>query len=341
MFEMVNLTVSPLLIRNLTRRSLEEIPSNPTISDLPGDYVKLVAKNIKKVDSAFPSNIQPLICKNCGKKDKFNLGHVTINVQKYNVNKPEEIDKHIQTTGYFRCIVCNSAGQWEITNEYRMMAISSLLTFDSPFAKDRYTFGKNLLFDGSSHNYATDAEEYLLEKIKYSKEDSYLWNRLGNLYYKGNRADLAVCAYEKSISIDTMQTESRYSLGMILTPIDPKEAAKHYQLMLISAVKYKRLSVSSLRDLLSNGVRDLVYLNSITNGEISIIPPMSLYQELQVEMPISEDSSLNIIEGILDSTNLESFYPIAEMFMDKRRMKLPKVVSKKQKKAKQKKRKKK
>jgi hypothetical protein len=30
-----------------------------------------------------------------------------------------------------------------------------------------------------------------------STEDSLLWNRLGNLYYKGGRADLAVIAFER------------------------------------------------------------------------------------------------------------------------------------------------
>ncbi len=41
---------------------MEEIPTSPNISDLPGNYVQLVAKNLKKAASAFPSNIQPLIC---------------------------------------------------------------------------------------------------------------------------------------------------------------------------------------------------------------------------------------------------------------------------------------
>lgn len=319
---MVYLNISPLLINVLTGRSLEEIPASPNISDLPGSYVQLVAKNSKKIPSAFPSNIQPLVCKNCGKKAKYDLGHVTINVEKYKRDQTEEIDKYIQTTGYFRCKHCNSTGKWEITNEYRMMALSALLTFNSPLAEDRFTFGKNMLFDGSSHKYATDAEEYLLKKIMNSNEDSFLWNRLGNLYYKGGRADLAVAAFEYSVSIDPLQTESLFSLGMILSNIEPKEAANQYHRMLISAFKYTRMDASNLRDLLSNGLHDLFYLNSISNGELSVIPPMSLYQELQIEIPSSEDSSLNIIEGEVDSDNLESFYPIAEIFMGKRREEL-------------------
>ncbi|WP_312470329.1 hypothetical protein [Neobacillus sp.] len=59
---MVRLNISPLLISVLTGRSLEEIPFSPNISDLPGNFVPLVAKNLKNVPSAFPSNIQPLVC---------------------------------------------------------------------------------------------------------------------------------------------------------------------------------------------------------------------------------------------------------------------------------------
>jgi tetratricopeptide (TPR) repeat protein len=204
-----------------------------------------------------------------------------------------------------------------------MMAISALLTYNSPLAEDRFTFGKNMLFDGSNHKYATDAEEYILNKIIKSTEDAYLWNRLGNLYYKGGRADLAVSAFEYSLSIDPMQTESLFSLGMILSGIDPKEAANQYHKMLISAGKYSRMNGLNLRDLLSNGLRDLVYFHSISNGELSIIPPMHLYEELQIEFLSSEESSLELIEGEVDSDDHESFYPIAEVFMGKQRKDLP------------------
>jgi tetratricopeptide (TPR) repeat protein len=284
----------------------------------------LVAKDLKNIPSAFPRNIQPLVCQNCGKKSRYDLGHVTINIQKYKKDQSEEIDKHIQSTGYFRCNHCNSAGKWEITNEYRMMAISALLTFNSPLAEDRFTFGRNILFDGSSHKYATDAEEYLLKKIMNSKDDSFLWNRLGNLYCKGGRADLAVSAFEHSVSIDPMQTESLFSIGMILSSIDPNEAANHYHKMLISAFNYTKMDASNLRDLLSNGLRELFQLNSISNGEISVIPPMHLYEELQIEIPSSEESSLATIEGEVNSDDLESFYPMAEIFMGKQCKKLPK-----------------
>jgi hypothetical protein len=45
LIEVVRLNISPLLINVLTGRSLEDIPTSPNISDLPGNYVQLVAKN--------------------------------------------------------------------------------------------------------------------------------------------------------------------------------------------------------------------------------------------------------------------------------------------------------
>jgi hypothetical protein len=50
---------------------------------------------------------------------------------------------------------------------------------------------------------------------------------------------------------------------------------------------------------------------------------MSLFEELQIEIPDFEDSSVNILKGEVDSNNLESFYPIAEVFLGKRREELP------------------
>ena len=62
--------------------------------------------------------------------------------------------------------------------------------------------------------HATDAEEHLLTKIMESDKDAFLWNHLANLYFKGGRADLATAAFEHSLSIDPLQTESLYSLGL-------------------------------------------------------------------------------------------------------------------------------
>lgn len=257
------------------------------------------------------------------KKGKYNIGHVTINLDKYKKDSKEEMDEHIQTTGYFRCRNCNSAGKWEITNDFRLVQLTAVMSFNTPMADGRFSFGENRLFDGSSHKYGSNVEEYLLNKILGLKEDSFLWNRLGNSYFKGDRPDLAVCAYEHSLSLEPMQTESLFSLGMILEDIEPKVAANFYHRMLISANQYTKMKAEELRDLLSNGLRSLMYLNLNSNGEISVIPPISLYEECQIDMLSSPDDEFSFVEGNIDPDNLASFYPFVEIFMGKQRDGLP------------------
>ena len=290
---------------------------------MPGSFTQLVARNLSKVHKAFPKNTQPLICEKCEKRGSYDLGHITINVSDYKKGQTNDIDKYIQSTGYFRCKHCNSAGEWKITSEYSMMAISALFTLNSSIEHPLFTLGQNKLFDGSSHIYSTDAEEHILNKIFNDGEDSFLWNRLANLYYQGGRPDLAVTAYEQSLSIDPFQTESLYSLGMIIEQIEPKQTADFYHKVLITASRYTKMDAPSLRNLLSISLRNLIYLNSISDGEISIFPLQEVYKELSIEIPNREDSQLKVFEGDIDTEDLESLYPMAELFMGKRRNELP------------------
>ncbi|KGA96754.1 hypothetical protein AJ85_16955 [Alkalihalobacillus alcalophilus ATCC 27647 = CGMCC 1.3604] len=316
--------INPQLICALTGKKKEEVPELPTLSALPSKYVQLVSKNIKKIVPPFESNLQFLICKNCGKKAQYNLGHLTINLRNYNKNKQAEVDEYVQPTGYFRCKQCNSAGKWDITNEYRIMLISALMMLSSNSEDSRFSLGENRLFDGSSHTYATDSEEHLLNTLMESKEDSFVWNRLGNLYYKGGRADLAACAYEHSIALNPQQTESLFSLGMILSAIgEAQEAANYLHKMLISSSSYRQMKASDLRDLLSNGLNELFHLNTLSNGVISVPPPIELYKEFHINIPSSEEGSIEVLEGEIVTDDLTSFYPIAELFMGERSKELP------------------
>ncbi|WP_413375768.1 tetratricopeptide repeat protein [Alkalihalobacillus sp. 1P02AB] len=175
-----------------------------------------------------------------------------------------------------------------------------------------------------------------------SKEDSFVWNRLGNLYYKGGRADLAACAYEHSLALNPKQTESHFSLGMILSAIgEVQEAANYLHKMLISASSYRQMNASDLRNLLSNGLRELFHLNTISNGAISVPPPIELYSEFQINIPNSEEGSTGVLEGEIVTDDLTSFFPSAELFMGERSKELPgnkKYFKKKKKKKRKKKR---
>jgi predicted Zn-dependent protease len=93
-----------------------------------------------------------------------------------------------------------------------------------------------LLFGGSWHRYSTDSEEYLLNLLKKDPYDSFIWNRLGNLYRKGNRPELATCVFEHFIMIFPGQAESHLTLGDMLSQISYlKNAGYHLRQMLLSA----------------------------------------------------------------------------------------------------------
>lgn len=65
-----------------------------------------------------------------------------------------------------------------------------------------YSVGQIALYDGSTPRWVTDAEENFLTKLRENGQNGFLWNRLGNLYFKGGRPELAAAAYEKSLQVD-------------------------------------------------------------------------------------------------------------------------------------------
>lgn len=314
---MKNPQINPLLVSVLTSKTLDEVPTTPQLADLPGNFVQLVAKNNKMIDYPFESNIVPLVCENCRKKAKYDLGLLTINTNNYLDNK----ELSFQSTGYFRCKNCNSAGKWETTLDLKRLFFTTLLTINTSENQKRFSFGENRLYDGSAHKYASDAEEYFLKKVMGSPEDSFLWNRLGNSYYKGGRADLATCAFEHSVHINPLQTESYYSLGAILMNIgESSAAANQFYKMLVSSSQYTKMPAEDLRDLLSNGLRELLNLNisSSGNSNISLVPPKTIYEELKINFDESIQETYISLELELTSDELDSFYPLAEIFMGQR-----------------------
>jgi len=68
-------------------------------------------------------------------------------------------------------------------------------------------FGRLESSDRLTFPLVTDLEEYYLKMLKQDPENAWIWNRLGNAYYKGGRADLAVVAFEESVKYDPRQTE--------------------------------------------------------------------------------------------------------------------------------------
>ncbi|WP_059173441.1 hypothetical protein [Bacillus sp. FJAT-27445] len=313
---MAKLMINPLLVSVATGRKLEAISQTPNISELPGESAALIAKNSNEIQPLLSKNIEALICRNCGKKAKYDIGTMAFNLKKYRPEEKDNLD-FVQLTGYFRCIQCNSGGPWDYSDTFKMRMTFGLAAALGGDNKD-YLFAENRLFDGSSHQYATDSEEYLLNKILH-KEDSYLWNRLGNLYYKGNRPDLAVCAYELSLEIDPHQMESHYSLGDILTEAGfVQEGAAHLHRALLAARDYTKLEARTLRDILAAALNKLALISLHTNDEVPMLPPAQLRNEYIGDTSNEETSKKQRdLDFDLEIDQLETFYPLAELYMGK------------------------
>ncbi|WP_299093872.1 type IV pilus biogenesis/stability protein PilW [uncultured Metabacillus sp.] len=290
----------------------------PTTNLLPGKYVKTILQNKKSLNPIIEENNQMLICKSCGRKGKYDVGMLVVNVDKE--KNPDNISDTIQMTGYFRCKHCNDAGNWELPTNLLMFTMFSALPLGNSGQKQS-TIGKNLLFDGSWHRYTTDAEEYLLNLLKENPQDSYVWNRLGNLYHKGNRPELAVSVFEHSILIDPGQTESHFTLGDMLAQIsDLPNAGYHFRQMLLSAEAYKRMPAVKLREILANGLLLLFLMHDHTNGEVPFLPTLD-----EIKASGRKGAPVNLAEMELEifPDDVDSFFPIAEMYMGVRAKEIP------------------
>lgn len=300
--------INPKLIQALTGRELDSISPSPKNKELGGKYVKTIVDRRSMIEPMFPKNEIMLQCKSCGRKGKYDIGLVSFDIPE----KKEDIKStEHQMTGYFRCKHCNAAGEWEKSTELYMMSIAAMLAPD--MSEGQFEFGKTQLFDGTSHQYATDAEEHLLSLIAKSPNDGFLWNRLGNLYQKGSRPELAMAAFEKSIAVDPQQAESHYSIGALLAEVkDDLNAMHHFHQVMLTAEKYDKMDDKGIRDLVAYGIANALQISIHSKGKIPFLPTRDAVPGLK-----SETSIMNIE---IDPDDITSFYPIADTFLGKHEM---------------------
>jgi tetratricopeptide (TPR) repeat protein len=337
------LSINPRLVAKLTGQHPEAIDSNPTLDSLPGNYARIISRNLSSIPRQFEPNMHELHCLECGKKGTYDLGTVFVDspqwkeycrkVEESKLAPPDPID-YIQLTGYFRCHHCNQAGKWR--SDLRSLSLA-LLTGLLSEEQDRFIFGKYALYDGTCPHVATDGEEHLLDKLDQSKEPAFVWNRLGNMYMTSGRPDLAAVAFEKSLAIDQGQVESHYSLGNLLMYCKEwDQALFHYRRMLIYARNYTKLQDEKMRDLLAAGLQNAFIVHLESDQSL----PLPLAQEIAdvsgEEMPDTSDTIQ--LEFDVHPDDTESFYPLAEMYMGK--FKSARYTSKVKRKRKKKKRKK-
>ena len=309
--------INPLLIQQLTNKNIAEIPPSPSLSWLPGKYGRLVNKNKENIKRHFKGNFFTLTCRSCGRKGKYDVGLMLIN--------PEEMEdpvSSIQTTGYFRCKYCNDAGNWKMPSKFLITSIAGVVADGSFGMKNKCEIGKSLLYDGSWHLFSSDAETHFLDQLRGEPNNSFIWNRLGDTYEKGNRRELAACVYEHSVAVDPGQIESHFTLAAYFVQLgDIEKSAYHFKQVLLGASNYQSLKTEDLREMMAAGLVELFYIHQYSNGDIPFLPTQ---EELKAAGIVKEVEKNRVNRKLaINAEDPESLYPVAEMYMGSQINKLP------------------
>ncbi|HLR62666.1 MAG TPA: hypothetical protein VK097_09525 [Lentibacillus sp.] len=310
--------INPMLIQQLTNKNITEIPESPTVSWLPGKYTKLINKDKSKISTRNAENIFMIKCNSCQRKGKYNVGLMVVNSDLK--NNVKDAANRIQTTGYFRCKHCNDAGNWEMPPEFKLAPLR--LINSENLDEESVTTGKNQIYDGTSHILSSDAETHLLHKLREEPANAFIWNRLGNLYLKGDRPEIAASVFEHSLTLDPKQTESHFTLGHLFMEVGNYEkSAYHFKQMLLYASDYYSMKAEDLREILAAGLQYLFLIHLETDEKIPFLPTRD-----ELESAGKVDDMVQSEKGVdveIIPENMESFYPFAEMYMGRLRKKLP------------------
>lgn len=317
--------INPLLISLVTGQELAEIPDSPSARYLPGKYGKTISKIIADIPNHFSENRYKLACTQCGKNAEYDLGQIAFDMEKYSkmkeFNEAAWSEKY-QFTGYFRCKHCNAAGPWQMpehtSTTLTIATMAAMLQTTAGLEKDNFIFGRMETSEGLFFPLTTDVEEYYLDMLKQNPSDAWIWNRLGNAYYKGGRPDLAVVAYEESVNNDPGQTESHYSLGRILDEVGiTEDAVLHLREMLITARHYERMEPLQLRDLLTAGLHILFDIKEDPKEMMDFL----LEGEKDRPQQSQNNKSMHYVELDITFDEFEGLYPLAEIYMNKGNLK--------------------
>jgi tetratricopeptide (TPR) repeat protein len=174
------------------------------------------------------------------------------------------------------------------------------------------------LFDGYIYPFATDAEEHFFTLMASQGETAYLWNRLGNLYFKSRRADLAMAALERSLSLDANLMESDFTIGMILVQSGAEEAgARYLRQALVKAAHYEGLNANDLRDLLAHALIELAHVHVKSGRAIAMLPSAEEWAEARNPATDaaghSDSDRVLTVSGRSDDPTI--FYPLAEEYL--------------------------
>jgi hypothetical protein len=196
---------------------------------------------------------------------------------------------------------------------------------EKPLGESTYITGVIQLYDGFQPRWASDAEEHLLDQLKETPDDGFIWNRLGNHYWKAGRPELALAAFEQSLLVDPSQMESHFSYGDLLAEIEEWEvAAYHLRMALLSAPGYTKLDAMRTRKMLAESLQRLMGIHLNVDESIAFLPTIEelAAQDGSDSLP-GADERLALVNLSLQPDDPESFFPIAEMYMLDRREEIP------------------
>lgn len=312
--------ISPLLVSVLLDRPLADLPARLTPSMLPGRYTKEVLKRRKSWAPILPRNVHWMRCTACGYRGQYDLKTMALDPAAVAQGPPGSAA--FQATGYFRCKQCNGAGAWEEDPLLHLFLIAQLL--GASMAKEPDSDPNPLvmlagvdLFDGTKPRWATDAEEHLLGLIQSGRGNAgFLWNRLGNVYLRGGRRDLAACAFERSILLDAAQFESLGSLGYILEGSGDWLQASHLYLRAIAAARaYRHLDHSALRELLAEFMHKVANLHMLHPDEVRFTPSPADYEAVGLPWAAGEGGRRNVSQHRVDLDDASTFLPVADLLL--------------------------
>lgn len=323
--------INPLLIQVMTGEALAE-GERPRVSDLPGRAAKRIYQHRSKIELLSPVNIHSLRCTECGHDAEYDLGQVFCERSSYMAapdteekrNNPNYILDYIQSTGYFRCDNCNRAGKWELVNNSLMasLIVEMLGKLDDPGS----LFEGAAMFDGFRPRWGSDGEEHYLKLLQENPADSLIWNKLGNIYNRGNRPELAAAVFERSLELDQGQVESHYTLARMWQDAHfYDEAAYHYHQALLHAAGYTHLPDDVLKNMLAICLLMLSKIVEITRHRIPFLPTAEDHQSAKKITPRVSNTPPQGSNAPLAITDDDwaAYYPLAEWYMNPEDGKLP------------------
>ncbi|RSL34061.1 tetratricopeptide repeat protein [Salibacterium salarium] len=327
------LLINPKLYYMLTNHPVPETETHPTSALLPGQFAHVAAEQLNKMSRFFRRNRHLLTCEQCGHREKYNIGqplldYSLVDRSKLVTQEMTVMDK-VQFPFYFRCVHCNGAGEWKWSDRLeKSVYLGALGNTENPDDPSIPLNGESRLFDDYKPKWATSGEDYMLDLIQKDRSNADLWYKLGNLYYKSHRADLAAAVLEKAVELNPWHTEALYTLAQLLDTIDLKASHFYFHQVLLTVGSNKEMDIYMLRDVAAHSLWELESIYMESEESLPLFPSAQEAEgiadsPLHDFLTLTDEEKISFLNGSdVNAKTLESFYPLAEMFLTEQKEEL-------------------